>query len=188
MFLWVSSSIGRIVASKAIGCKFESYLARQNLEDKMNNKYPLEEIFANKYPIYPTGTLKKRLIKEGILEYKCVLCGNPGSHNGYPLTLQLDHVNGVNNDHRLENVRLLCPNCHTQQDTYAGKNKPRRERIPVVPFLEVKLEKDKELWKEIKNDSAIRLGEWGWRVRVAKLLGITPQNVNKWIARVDPEF
>lgn len=42
-----------------------------------------------------------------------------------PLTLQLDHINRVNNDHRLTNLRFLCPNCHSQTDTYAGKNMGR---------------------------------------------------------------
>lgn len=154
----------------------------------MYNKYSLIDIFANKHPTYPTGKLKKRLVKEGILEYKCVLCDNPGSHNGSPLTLQLDHINGINNDHRLENVRLLCPNCHTQQDTYAGKNKSRKETVVRRSFFEIKLERDRELWEEIKNNPDIRFGEWGWRVRVAKLIDITPQRVNNWINRVDPEF
>ena len=44
---------------------------------------------------------------------------------GNPLALQLDHINGVNNDHRLTNLRFLCPNCHSQTDTYAGKNMGR---------------------------------------------------------------
>ena len=39
-----------------------------------------------------------------------------------PITLQLDHINGINNDHRIENLRILCPNCHSQTSTYAGKN------------------------------------------------------------------
>ena len=148
---------------------------------------PLVDVMVEKSS-YPRGSLKRRLIRDGILEYKCILCDNPGSHNGMPLSLQMDHINGINNDHRLENLRLLCPNCHTQQDTYAGKNKPQTEKISVVPFLEVKLEKDKEVWNEIKNNPDIRFDKWGWRVRVAKLLNITPQNVNKWITRVDPDF
>ena len=41
------------------------------------------------------------------------------------LSLQLDHINGINNDHRIENLRFLCPNCHSQTETYAGKNKGR---------------------------------------------------------------
>lgn len=153
-----------------------------------HKKIPLEEILANNYPAYPTGKLKRRLLREGILEYKCVLCDNIGSHNGRPLTLQLDHVNGINNDHRLENIRLLCPNCHTQQDTYAGKNKQKTEKIVVRPFLEVKLENDKKIWEEIKNDPTIRFGEWGWRVRMAKILGIAPQKINNWLKRIDSEF
>ncbi len=71
---------------------------------------------------YPRHRLKERLINQNLLEYKCQQCGNIGSHNDKPLVLQLDHINGVNNDNRLKNLRFLCPNCHTQQDTYAAKN------------------------------------------------------------------
>ena len=58
------------------------------------------------------------------MEYKCQKCGI-SEWLGNPLTLQLDHINGVNNDHRLTNLRFLCPNCHSQTDTYAGKNMGR---------------------------------------------------------------
>jgi Zn finger protein HypA/HybF involved in hydrogenase expression len=67
-------------------------------------------------------SLKKRLIKEELIDYKCVGCGNEGEWLGKPISLQLDHINGVNNDNRLENLRFLCPNCHSQTITYAGKN------------------------------------------------------------------
>ena len=66
--------------------------------------------------------IKKRIIRDKLLEYKCSCCGLGDSWNGKTLSLQLDHINGINNDHRLENLRFLCPNCHTQQDTYAAKN------------------------------------------------------------------
>ncbi len=80
---------------------------------------------------YARHNLKRRIIEEKLLEYKCVCCGNIGEHNSQPLTLQLDHINGVNNDHRLENLRFLCPNCHTQQDTYAAKNILKQKNITV---------------------------------------------------------
>lgn len=44
---------------------------------------------------------------------------------GKPIVLHLDHINGVRNDNRLENLRWLCPNCHSQTDTYCGRNKSR---------------------------------------------------------------
>ena len=73
------------------------------------------------------GHLKRRLIREGILAEECVGCGTGPEWNGKPLTLALDHINGVNNDNRLENLRLLCPNCHSQTDTFAGRNVKRQE-------------------------------------------------------------
>ena len=49
-------------------------------------------------------------------------CGNEGFWNGKKLVLQLEHKNGIHNDHRVENLCFLCPNCHSQTDTYSGKN------------------------------------------------------------------
>jgi 5-methylcytosine-specific restriction endonuclease McrA len=69
------------------------------------------------------------------LEYKCEQCDNLGEHNGKPLSLQIDHRNGVRNDNRIENLRYLCPNCHSQTDTFAGraarqyKIRPKKQRV-----------------------------------------------------------
>jgi Zn finger protein HypA/HybF involved in hydrogenase expression len=80
---------------------------------------------------YARHNLKRRIIKEQLLPYKCGCCGNTGEHNNKALVLQLDHINGINNDHRLANLRFLCPNCHTQQDTYAAKNIVKQKNITV---------------------------------------------------------
>ena len=87
-------------------------------------KYSLEEILVENSSYANISRLKQRLINEGKMEYKCQKCGI-SEWLGSPLTLQLDHINGVNNDHRLTNLRFLCPNCHSQTDTYAGKNMGR---------------------------------------------------------------
>jgi 5-methylcytosine-specific restriction endonuclease McrA len=70
---------------------------------------------------YSRTALKKRLIFENIIDYKCSLCSIIDVWNENPISLQLDHINGINNDNRLENLRFLCPNCHSQTDNYAGK-------------------------------------------------------------------
>lgn len=73
---------------------------------------------------YARGPLKRRLLKAGLLKHVCALCGI-NTWRGKPLTLRLDHINGHNNDNRLCNLRLLCPNCDSQLPTYCGRNKSR---------------------------------------------------------------
>ena len=70
--------------------------------------------------------LKQRLIAAGLKEPHCEICGIE-SWQGRPLSLALHHVNGVGDDNRLENLQLLCPNCHSQTDTFAGRNARARE-------------------------------------------------------------
>lgn len=70
-----------------------------------------------------SDTLKKYLIRFHLKTDVCDECGLSGIWNSKPIVLQLDHKNGVGNDNRLENLRLLCPNCHSQTKTFCGKNK-----------------------------------------------------------------
>jgi len=86
-------------------------------------KYTLDEILVENSTYKNIARLKMRLINENRLEYKCALCGNTGEWNGLPLTLELDHINGKHLDHRIENLRFLCPNCHAQTSNYSGRNK-----------------------------------------------------------------
>ena len=84
----------------------------------IKTRIPLEDILVEN----STYQNRSRLIKEGYLENKCRIC-DLTEWFGEPISLQLHHKNGVHNDHRLSNIDLLCPNCHTQTDTYSGKNK-----------------------------------------------------------------
>src|ERR1017187_4551886 len=97
---------------------YRKVIADKNKGREINRKFTNEEIFIENWPGSPTS-VKKRYRK--LVNYICVMCGNAGIHNNKPLVLQLDHINGVNNDNRLENLRWLCPNCHTQTDTFSSK-------------------------------------------------------------------
>lgn len=83
-----------------------------------NSRLPLEQVLI-KDSGYNRTKLKERLIKEGLKEYKCECCGIT-EWNGKPLSLQLHHINGIHNDNRLSNLQLLCPNCHSQTENFAG--------------------------------------------------------------------
>lgn len=72
-------------------------------------------------PNQPKGDLRGYLLKIG-REYKCEECGLTDTWNNKKITIQVDHINGINYDHRPENLRFLCPNCHSQTDTFCWKN------------------------------------------------------------------
>ena len=71
---------------------------------------------------YSRSRLKERLIENGLKEYKCECCGLT-KWLDKPISLQLHHINGINNDNRLENLQLLCPNCHSQTENFFTKGK-----------------------------------------------------------------
>lgn len=75
---------------------------------------------------FSRSCLKKRLLRAGLLKNGCYECPLTNEWNGKPIVMQLDHINGVSNDNRLENLRLLCPNCHSQTNTFAGKRKSKK--------------------------------------------------------------
>ena len=85
------------------------------------NKIPLEEIIEGKHPYYQTNKLRKRLISEGIKTPQCEVCGIE-EWLGKKLSFELDHIDGDRTNHILSNIRIICPNCHSQTHTYRGKN------------------------------------------------------------------
>lgn len=87
-----------------------------------SKKIPLREILVKNSTYGSTTHLKHRLFKEGYKKEICEKCGIV-KWNNKKISFELDHVNGINNDNRIENLRILCPNCHSQTPTWKGKNK-----------------------------------------------------------------
>lgn len=111
-------------AMKVLREKLNTYEIKYHfLDESVSNvakKLDLSEILQKDRP-YKSSSLKKRLIEEGLKKDICEICGQLPEWNNKPLVLQLDHINGDHNDNRLENLRILCPNCHTQTETFSNK-------------------------------------------------------------------
>ena len=86
-----------------------------------NRKISLKEILEGKHPHYQTNKIRVRLIESGIKEPVCEVCGIT-EWNGNKLSFELDHIDGNSRNHKLENLRIICPNCHSQTKTYRGRN------------------------------------------------------------------
>lgn len=101
---------------------FEAPHAAMRRNRRSRYRRPLDDILVEGSTYTDLSTLKRRLVEAGLLDPGCAICGID-EWLERPITLHLDHINGVRTDHRIENIRLICPNCHSQTDTFAGRNK-----------------------------------------------------------------
>lgn len=137
--------------------------------------------------------IKKLIIKNHLIKYECAWCGLTNTYNGKPLTLQLDHINGINNDNRLENLRFLCPNCHSQTETWGGKNVNKDERaqnqLNRISKKEANLKQREQLFEERKRDVySQNLTKYGWVTKLANKWCISRTQTRRWIKKNLPEI
>lgn len=157
-------------------------------------KYELTDILIENSPYTYTNSLKHKLIKLNLLENKCSKCGNRGIWNNEKLVLHLEHKNGDNCDNRLENLTILCPNCHSQTKTYAGKNTNKKDPQRYknrIEYLELrrKLYSEKhEIRKNIILNANIDFSKFGWVVKIAELLDMKYQKIRPWMMKQMPDF
>ena len=95
---------------------------KQRLREKYRAQYPNSKIFVEN-STYNRASLKRRIIEDGLIDYVCGICGQLPEWNGMPMMLIIDHINGVNNDNRIDNLRFVCSNCDSQLETYKSRNK-----------------------------------------------------------------
>lgn len=159
--------------------------------------------FLTESSTYPRGRVKEILLREKILKPECAECSLQ-TWRGKKLSLHLDHINGIRDDNRLENLRLLCPNCHSLTPTYCGRNrhksplKPRlhQDVIPVAPrsFCACGLEKARRSLRCVacanqrptkiewpSTDDLVKQIESTSVSHVARTLGVSDTAVNKRI-------
>ena len=127
-----NSSLSAHEAMKKLGCRFTTYRAHakrlgvwftnqsgKGLVKPKKNRLTSKDVFSGR-PMQ-TGTVKVILLRENIITNECEVCGI-SEWQGKEVVCHLDHINGVCHDHSIDNLRILCPNCHSQTETYAGKN------------------------------------------------------------------
>lgn len=107
---------------------FKGRAWNRGLQVKGIPRIPLEKILVNK-SFYQSFKLKKRLFAAKLKPMHCEECGwAKTTADGY-LPLELDHINGDRRDNRLENLRILCPNCHSLKPTHRGRNNIKQARV-----------------------------------------------------------
>jgi len=129
--------------------------------------------------------IKRRIIKEKLLEYKCNFCSNDGTWFDKTFSLILDHKNGVYNDNRLSNLRFLCPNCNATLDTHCGKNVKNRKIKKDPVFLDVNyhINKNKHLRKTERPDKESLMkdiSDLGY-LGTGRKYGVSDNAVRKWV-------
>ena len=112
-------------------------------DPRLKSKWEINKIFCEN-STYPMKHLRRIILKENLLPYQCS-CGNTGNWQGKEMTLDIDHINGNHRDHRLKNLRFLCPNCHSQTPSFRNKNGTGKQKVT-----------DEEMKEALKTTKSIR--------------------------------
>lgn len=145
------------------------------------HKIPLDSILVENSS-YSRTDLKKRLYSTGLKKRNCELCGQGEEWNGKHMSLILDHKNGVYNDNKIENLRIVCPNCNATLDTHAGKNikkKIKPEKVKENLRLDYNISRrkvERPSFDILKNEITLLGFE-----ATGRKYNVTGNSIKKWI-------
>lgn len=103
----------------------EERYSRTNTKLNESRRFLTNEILVSGSTYTNVGNIKNRLYEEGLKERKCEKCGQDENWHGEHMSLILDHINGKNNDHRIKNLRIVCPNCNATLPTHCRCRKKK---------------------------------------------------------------
>ena len=158
------------------------------------NTIPLDKILIENSSYNSTNNLKKRLYKEGLKTAICEKCGQDENWRGDHISLILDHINGINDDNRLENLRILCPNCNAALKThcrgYKGLMTKNKKRTVGEYHDDVNSQYmlGQQKYIQLVINSGIDFSKFGWVTKLAPIINQKPQKVNVWMNRFMSEF
>lgn len=158
------------------------------IDTKVRSKLSNEDYFRK--GVKRSGShLKKRLLDDGHLQDECAVCGLKPEWNNKPLVMQVDHINGDNLDNRLENLRLICPNCHSQTTSFAGKRFKKKYYCDCGKEITRHSKSGKcAACARNRNPSSTQpskelLRRLIWQIpttKIAEMYGVSDSAVNKW--------
>ena len=159
-----------------------------NKVGSFNKKYDIEKdvLIENFLGHVNNKEIKKYLFDKNIKINKCELCGQDENWKGMKISLILDHINGINNDNRLENLRIVCPNCDAGLPTFKGRNRKKKEKKTENKNNNFINEKE-HLIKQIK-ESGIDFTKKGWGSKLSKIINRSPAWTLKWVKNNIPDL
>jgi hypothetical protein len=167
---------------------FDAHQVRIEKINRLNSekKIPLSEILIEN-STYNRHRLKERLYDKNIKQRKCELCGQDEIWNGKKMSLIIDHINGVWDDNRIENLRIVCPNCNATLPTHCGKNitnivdKEKIDGRKIMTDTKLKFyENSRKTQRPDYNTLKTEIDNLGY-VKTGKKYGVSDNAIRKWL-------